>query len=436
MKFSQCQLKKIFILTPLLILASLTLTQCSPTSHKPTSLIPIESSPKRINVSESLSKPYVLLVSLDGFRHDYIEKYNAINIADIEKHGRRAQGLIPSYPTKTFPNHYSIVTGMLPTTHGLVDNEFYDAKTKKRYTMSDPFAVRDGSWYGGDPIWSVAERSGMLAASYFWVGSEAQINGYRPNYYLNYDSTHENKLRVEQIETWLRLPESERPHLLTLYFSIVDNAGHKFGPDAKETGESVREADELIGLLRKKIESLHLPINLILVSDHGMGALDNSHAIELSNLIELNKFEVSGGGTFVSLHSDNKKNLEEAYHKLKSMKHARAYCRNEIPPQYKLKSIDRIGNIVVIAENSYYILTKPIKDPNNPFNQKATHGWSNSFKDMHGIFLAEGPNIKAGPRLPAFENIHIYPLVLKILGLKTGQKIDGNDGVLKSVYKP
>ncbi len=396
---------------------------------------PIEDKPKRYNSISALNKPYVLLVSLDGFRYDYIEKYNAKNLAAFEKNGRRAKGLIPSFPTKTFPNHYTIVTGMLPTTHGLVDNDFYDSQTLKKYSMGDSVAVRDGSWYGGEPLWMVAERSGMIAASYFWVGSEAEIKGYRPSYYYDYDDKHDNKMRVAQVLKWLSLPESERPHMLTLYFSIVDSAGHKYGPDAPETGVAVQEADQLIGELRAELASTHLPINFIVVSDHGMGNLDPVKTIYLDKVIDLKKYEIAGGGAFLSLYSNSPKDIQNDYNKLKVIPHAKVFFRNKIPAHYKLKSSSRLGDLVMVADNGYYIMTKSPKDVSKPSGQMATHGWDNINKDMHGVFLAEGVNIKPGPVLAPFENIHIYPFILKILGLHTDEVIDGKLEILDPIYR-
>lgn len=423
-----------FVLTSASILSSCSTPQQTLKPTTATTVIPLQASPQRFNTDESLTKPYVVLVSLDGFRYDYIEKFEAKNIAAIEKNGRRAESLIPAYPTKTFPNHYSIVTGMLPTTHGLIDNNFYDPKTKASYSLSDPFAVRDGRWYGGEPLWTVAERSGMIAASYFWVGSEAEIKGFRPSYYYNYDNSNENKSRILQIAKWLALPENERPHLLTLYFSLVDSAGHAYGPDSKQTADKVAEADELIASLRSEIANSKLPVNLILVSDHGMGYLDPAKTISLDTAIDLKKFDVSGSGAFISLHSNDRKDLKSAYKVLQKIQHIKAYWHNHIPSEYKLSDIERLGNIVIIADEGYYMMTKPIKNQAMPSGQMASHGWSNKMKDMQGIFLAEGPNIKAGPRLPSFENIHIYPFILKILNLNTSEKIDGNIKVLEPIY--
>ncbi|MGC1594375.1 MAG: ectonucleotide pyrophosphatase/phosphodiesterase, partial [Candidatus Acidiferrales bacterium] len=202
------------------------------------------------NSAEQQAKHYVILVSLDGFRYGYARKYDAHNLQALGERGASApDGMIPAYPSITFPNHYTIVTGLYPEHHGIVGNVFYDPTRKQVYSYRDPQAESDGTWYGGTPLWVLAEEQGMRAACFFWPGSEADIQGVRPSYYMKYDAKYPNEKRVEQVLAWLRLPAAQQPHFITLYFSDVDSAGHAHGPDSEEVAGAVHEVDKEVGRL-------------------------------------------------------------------------------------------------------------------------------------------------------------------------------------------
>lgn len=385
-----------------------------------------------IGFNSNANEQILLMVSIDGFRHDYIERYDAKNLKQIGKNGVRAESLIPSYPTKTFPNHYTLVTGLYPAHHGIIDNHFYDPDLKKTYSLGDPFTVRNGVWYGGDPVWVVAEKAGLVTASYFWVGSEAPIQGIRPRHYFDYNSGHPNEKRVQQVIEWLKLPEKKRPRFITLYFSTVDNAGHDGGPSKVQP--AVQEVDHLLGQLRKGIQETRLPVNLVVVSDHGMTQLDSKKVLDLSKAISLKNFEVTGGGSYTSLHSNSPTEIKKAYQILKNWSpHIHVYLRNEIPERYHLDGTKRVGDIVLIADMPWYVLTRTPKNILKLLTQEGSHGWDNKEKDMHGIFLAEGPGIVSGKTIASFENIHVYPFLLEMLGLKPPRKVDGRLEILKPI---
>lgn len=223
------------------------------------------------NASQQLSKPYVVLVSLDGFRFDYAKRYHADHLLSLATQGASVpEGMLPAYPSITFPNHYTIVTGLYPEHHGIVANTFYDLVRKQIYSYRDAKSVGDGTWYGGTPLWVLAEQQGIRSACFFWVGSEADILGVRPTYYLKYDREFPNGKRVDQVLAWLRLPPEQRPHMITLYFSDTDTAGHRYGPDSPEGAEAVHELDGEIGKLMDAIKETRLPVDLIVLADHGM----------------------------------------------------------------------------------------------------------------------------------------------------------------------
>src|SRR6202166_2163447 len=215
------------------------------------SVSPVIEVPNPPNSPAQQAKHYVVLVSLDGFRYDYAAKYGEKNLLAMAQRGARApDGMIPSYPSVTFPNHYTIVTGLYPDHHGIVANSFYDPSRKESYSYTNPKTTGDGSWYGGTPLWVLAEKQGMRAASFFWPTSDAEIQGKRPSYYLApYDDNFPDEKRVEQVLVWLQLPPEKRPHFITLYYPDTDHAGHTYGPDAAETGEAVPRVDEMMGKL-------------------------------------------------------------------------------------------------------------------------------------------------------------------------------------------
>lgn len=385
------------------------------------------------NAQPMVSRHYVVMVSLDGFRYDFLKKYGATHLLAIGKHGATSpEGMIPSYPSLTFPNHLSLITGLYPEHHGIVANSFYDPQRKERYSIYDPKAVTDGSWYGGVPLWSLAEKQGMRTACFFWPGSDAEIAGERPSFYLKFDDKIEDETRVKQILAWLRLPESSRPHFLTLYYSNVDHAAHTFGPDSPQTEAAVKHVDELVGELEAGLEATQLPVDLVVVSDHGMQKVDRNW-ITLDKYADLSNFETAGPQLYPKTDADAAK----AYQKLKAASaDFFVYRRKDVPAGLHFDSNPREGDPVVVANGPFEIRAHgpaPGKEDKAP--TVGAHGFDpRKFITMRGIFLAEGPDIKPGVTLQPFENVNVYPFVAHILGLEVG-KIDGSFNVLSGALK-
>lgn len=385
---------------------------------------PVIEVPNPDNRPEQIGKHYLVLVSIDGFRYDYAKLYGAPHLDAMAKDGATApEGMLPSYPSVTFPNHYTIVTGLYPEHHGIVAMSFYDPARKQRYAFNDPAAVTDGSWYGGVPLWSLAERQGMRAACFFWPGSEAEIAGKRPSYYLKYDGTVPDDERVQQVVDWLKLPEQKRPHFITLYFGEVDHAGHKYGPDAPETRAAVRHVDDEIGRLREKLARLHLPIDIVVVSDHGMAKVDGG-PIDLDQYADFSG--VQSAGTL--LYPDSDAGAARLYAKLRIVSDKfQVYRRARVPADLHYSSNARIGDPVIIATGPYAIRVHAgDRDP-----EKGAHGYDPRIvPEMRAIFYAEGPDIRAGVRLKPFENVNLYPFLAEILGLDAPET-DGSAAVLE-----
>ncbi len=397
-----------------------------------------QTSPVRMNLSEHLAKPYVVLVSIDGFRSDYIERYQADQILKIGERGIRAQSLVSVFPSLTFPNHYSIITGRYPENHQLVSNTILDKKESRTYKIGDSSEVTSGHWYEGEPIWVVAERAGMLSASFYWVGSEAPIHGVRPTYFKSYDESVPHRARMEQIVRWLELPAEHRPHFLTLYFSSIDSAGHRFGPESEEVRHRVAEINRDLGILVELLSQIQLPINLIVVSDHGMVGVDPHKVIALNQLVDDSQMISVGSGAVVHLFLKGEKGgatLDQTYRRLRKIEkrhHFQTYVRSKIPDRFHLKKAKRVGDLVLIADPFYYFV-----DHLGAQLPKASHGWDPERPEMQGIFLAEGPQIQPSSKMiSSFENIHIYPFILKMLGLSTPTPYDGQIEVLGRYLVP
>ena len=171
----------------------------------------------------------VILISVDGFRADYIEKFRPPVISRLAAEGTRAKWMKPAYPTKTFPNHYTLVTGLYPDNHGIIENNMWDDEIGAQFGLSIKEQVTNPKWWSGEPIWNTAQRQGKIAASFFWPGSEAAISGSQPRYWKPYEHTTEHEVRVRTVLEWIDLPREQRPQMITLYFSDVDDAGHNFG---------------------------------------------------------------------------------------------------------------------------------------------------------------------------------------------------------------
>ncbi|RFS26682.1 alkaline phosphatase family protein [Chitinophaga silvatica] len=387
----------------------------------------------RVNSVAAQQKPYVILISADGFRADYAEKYHADNLIRLGQQGVRATAMLPSFPSVTFPNHYTIATGLYPSHHGLVNNTFYDSLKNATYSMGDKAKVRDGSWYGGVPLWVLAEQQQTLSASMFWVGSEAAVNGIRPTYYYNFNDKISIDKRINIVKNWLSLPEEKRPHLITFYLSEPDHAGHRYGPDAPETAAAVKSVDSIINLLTIAVKETGLPVNFLFVSDHGMTSVDRDHPIPMPSAIDTSKFIIPSSGTMMVLHAKNKADILYVYNQLKQQEnHFKVYLKSNTPASFHYGEADdrlnRIGDILLVPEWPYVFSEKK---PGIGY-----HGFDPAtVKDMQATFMAWGPAFKSNLQIPTFENIHVYPLITTLLGLDITMPVDGRKEVLQSILK-
>ncbi len=389
----------------------------------------------RSNSVEQQQKPYVILISIDGFRHDYAEKYGAKNLLEMANEGVRAEAMIPSYPSLTFPNHYTIATGLYPSHHGLASNYFYSPRRQQFYAMKNSATLADGSWYGGTPLWVLAEQQQMLSAAFYWVGTEANIRGIYPTYYYSYNEAIPAERRIQIVVDWLNLPEEKRPHLVTFYIPDVDHAGHEFGPESPETAKAVREVDTTLGKLYRAVKATGLPVNFIVVGDHGMTSIDTKNTLTMPAAVDTSKFYIPRGVELVELYAKNKDDIQPTYEKLKKEeKDFTAYLKSNIPAHLNYGEKEDvhgvIGDIMLIP--SWPKVFHFSKRTTNP----GAHGFDPVLvKDMNTIFYAWGPNFKSSLQVPAFKNVNVYPVVTNILGLNYSGKIDGDPELAERILK-
>jgi predicted AlkP superfamily pyrophosphatase or phosphodiesterase len=398
--------------------------------NPPLPVIHVDNGP---NSAAAQKAHYVVLVSLDGFRWDYAKKDGATHLLALGKRGVWApEGMMPSYPSLTFPNHYTIVTGLYPEHTGLVANRFLDESRNAQYGMSDPKTVTDGSWYSGVPLWSLAESQGMRSACMFWPGSEAKIAGFQPTYYLHFDDKIDDTARIEQVFAWLKLPEADRPHFITLYYSEPDHEGHEFGPDAPQTKAAVLKVDGLVGKLKAGLDATHLPIDLVVVSDHGMAKVEDGW-VTLDQFADLAGFETVGS----LLYGKTEEDRARVYNKLKKASDKFvAYRLKDVPAGLDYNQNPREGDPVVVATGPYAIRAHgpPAGTEDHPPTIGA-HGYdARKMPEMKASFVAAGPDIVAGKTVAPFENVNLYPWLAHLLSLDA-PKSDGSLNVLAGTLR-
>jgi predicted AlkP superfamily pyrophosphatase or phosphodiesterase len=362
----------------------------------------------------------VVLVSFDGFRHDFRELHSTPNLDRIAASGVVAESLIPTFPTKTFPAHYSMATGLYPERHGLVGNRFYDPARGESYDLADRETVEDGSWYGGEPIWALAERQGMVAAAYFWVGTEADPGGVRPTHWYPFNAETPPEARVDQVLEWLSEPEETRPHLITLYFEDVDIAAHDRGPRAPETAAAVARVDSMAGRLVKGVEALPHGdrVYLVFVSDHGHAEWTAERAARI-DVARYPGVKMVGDGTYAGFFLPPGET-----HRARAVRDSiqgevgetvRVYLREELPERLHVAGTPRFGDVVALADPG--VLVVPA-DWNPVRRRGSTHGWDNQMPEMGALFLARGPGLPRGRRIPPLDAVDVYPFVAHVLGLE------------------
>jgi len=374
-------------------------------------------------------RPYVLIISFDGFRWDYPDRGITPNIKQMMAEGASALSFQPAFPSKTFPNHYSIATGLYPQNHGLVNNRFVNPASGAKYKVGDTVSVRDDRWYQGETIWATAEREGVKSASFFWPGSETHLDYRHPTYFKTYQHNMPHEERIQGIIDWLQLPEEERPQLMFLYFSDTDSKGHRFGPDSDELNVAVKLLDQRLGELRNKLTEIKMldKVNIILLSDHGMTNVYREKIIKLYEIPGFDKFILTGYGPLVQFFTSSKDEQDKLISSLaKHKKNYSVYTKETMPSYFHYSQHAFIGDVILVADlGATFVRSQQEFEKLSEYSSGGDHGYDNFALDMHGIFMASGPVFKKGYRTGTIQNVDVYPLVCKILGLTANQMIDG-----------
>jgi predicted AlkP superfamily pyrophosphatase or phosphodiesterase len=384
-------------------------------------------------------KPTVILVSIDGWRWDYAQKYSAPTIRQLIARGVSAP-LIPSFPSKTFPNHYTIVTGLYPGHHGIVGNTVWDALTSRRLTMANRTENQDPMWWGGEPLWVTVQRAGGTAAPMFWPGSEAPIFGQRARFWAPFDNGLSPNTRVDRVLRWLDLPVADRPTFLTLYFSDVDGAGHDSGPESRAVAEAVgrvdRYLDRLIrGLTRRRLQDR---VNVVIVSDHGMAEANASRVVVLDDYLALDGIDIIDLNPTLGMFPPAGRE-EAVYQALAAANpHLKVFRKAESPPHWHFRDHPRVPPIVGVADEGWQVLRKATLESqiaSGPRGSIGVHGYDPAEAiTMRGIFVASGPAFKSGVAVEPFENVHIYNALSELLGVKPAAN-DGDPRVARSLLR-
>lgn len=386
---------------------------------------------------ESLT-PTLILISIDGVRHDYIDMYNPPHLTALAEEGLTADGLQPVFPSKTFPNHFSLVTGLYAENHGIIGNNIYDPEHDDVFGLSIKEAIQNGRWWQGEPIWITAERQGVTAATYFFPGSEAEINELRPSYWHEYDGRVPNRTRVQAALDWLQLPNSERPQFISFYFSDVDSAGHGHGPKSDEVREALLSVDEEIGYLISQLKELGVyeQVNIMITSDHGMYEVDqrNHTVIDTAFDTTLTQY-VTYSREIVGIHALRGQS-ETIYQQLQASippEEASVFYKSDIPERFHYQRNERIPDIFVLAQPGNILVKESwLEDmlaSDDYLEPRGSHGYDNQIEEMHGIFIARGPQFKNATQLDTVKMVDIYNVMSTALGILPAVN-DGDPNVI------
>ncbi len=391
------------------------------------SLLLLSCSQTPVTQSTAAASPgSLLIISIDGLRHDYLSLHQAPMLAELAAGGVHVKQLQPVFPSKTFPNHYSLVTGLHPERHGIVDNSMYDPEHQRHFAMSMADQVADGFWWQGEPIWVTAELQGVKAATYFFPGSEAEIKGKRPSYWFPYVHETPNRERTEQVLAWLALPEAERPRVITLYFSDVDSAGHNYGPRSEQVAQALAEVDAelayLVHTLRERGQAEQL--NLIISSDHGMAEVDQRKYIIADELFDGSLTQnVRFSREIVSIFP--KDGQEELLYQQIAGRYnpeqMRLYRKHELPERFHHQHHVRIAPIILLAEQPWIFVRRSLlpglkADPSF-LRARGSHGYDNTEPDMQGMLIAYGPAFKQQATVEQLSMVDFYNVMARVVGL-------------------
>ena len=367
----------------------------------------------------------LILVSIDGFRADYLERNETPTLAALARDGVRAEALKPSFPTLTFPNHYTLVTGLRPDHHGIINNRMTDPAMGKAFVYKEASTIEDPQWWGGEPIWVSAEKHGIRSATMFWPGSSVAIDGVRPTWWKPFDTTYAPDRRVDAVLAWLDLPAARRPRLVTLYLEQVDQAGHTYGPDSPEVDAALQATDAALARLVAGLRQRRLldAVDLVIVSDHGMAAADPARRTFLDDLVSLDDIDVANYGILAGIAPHRGRTAEVEAALLRPHPHMRCWRREETPTRLHYGTNPRIPPLLCLADHGGVVSWRNY-ERNGGHYSPGEHGYDNDDPSMRALFIAHGPAFRRGLVVPEFDNVDVYPLLAHLLGIPP----EPNDG--------
>jgi len=372
----------------------------------------------------------VVLISLDGFRWDYLQRPAARRLRELAARGVRAERLVPSFPTKTFPNHYTLVTGLYPENHGIAANVMRDSVLGRFATGNDP-AVRDPRWFSGEPIWVTAQRQGLRTAAYFWPGSEAPVGGMHPTWYYPFDMTTTRATRVQRVLEWLALADSAAPRFIAVYFSDVDTEGHNHGPDSPETDAAIAAVDSAVGAIIDGIAQLGETdaVDVIVVADHGMTAVNSERTIVLDDYLSMDSVEM-GDWSPIATIIPKPGRLEYVMRALRGAHpNMHVYRKGELPARLHYNSGAHVTPVVAIADEGWSIVRRATAGQYAAGKTYGAHGYDNELPSMGALFIAAGPSFRHGISVPPFANVHVYSLLAELLQVQPAVTVGSLDSV-------
>jgi predicted AlkP superfamily pyrophosphatase or phosphodiesterase len=376
----------------------------------------------------------LILISIDGLHPDYITRAETPTIDMLIKKGALAEHLITIFPSKTFPSHYSIATGLYTENSGVVSNTMYDSIIGTRFTMQDRSAVTDPRWYQGEPIWVTAEKQNVRAGTLFWPGSEASIKGIYATHWLEYNHNLSHDARVDTLINWFQLPIEKQPKFTTFYLSKVDTYGHRYGPNSDSIAVALQEVDRTLGYLIDELKRINVwpNINILLTSDHGMAEVSSERVIIIDEIIDLQDVTVIDWSP-VAMIQPKKDKTEIVYEQLKAAENNyRVYKKKDIPEEFHIKNHPRVPEIMIVADMGFTIITRSRLEERGVSG--GAHGYNPRLEEMHAFFLATGPSFKEGYKFDGFEAIHIYELMCALLNIEPAAN-DGSLDTLKHILK-
>ncbi len=381
------------------------------------------------------ARPPLILISIDGFRPDYLNRHLTPTLSALAADGVRAQSMKPAFPSLTFPNHYTLVTGLYPDHHGIVNNRFSDPKSGAAFVYKQRDTTADPAWWGGEPIWVSAEKQGVRSATMFWPGSDVAIAGVRPSHWLYFDGSMTANQRVDHLLSWIDLPAAQRATFYTLYFDEVDHASHEHGPDSSQVDAALREVDAALARLVAGLRArgLYQQANLVVVSDHGAAATAKSLRTYLDDIISLADVDVGNYGVLATItpHAGKQALVEKAL--LAPHPHMTCWRKSEVPARLHYGSNPRLPPLLCVAQPGGSITIHEYEDKGRHFSA-GDHGYDNADPSMQALFIAHGPDFRRGLVVPPFDNINVYSLLAHLLRIKP-QPNDGDFSIVAPMLR-